>query len=253
MTHKLGSTDVIHTLSAKVGRPDDYYQGFKRETRLLKRGHQKTPTSRPFTSETVFDRDIEIPLRDGIRLRADVFRPNLDEKTPALICWSPYGKGGSGAFNLRIAPGRSGIPESVLSGYEKWEAPDPAEWVPRGYAVVNIDSRGTFDSEGDIRFFGSAEGRDGYDAVEFIGQLPWCSGSVALVGNSWLAMVQYFIAAEQPPHLKCIAPLEGCSDLYRESLCRGGIPYTPFWATLTRGLSGVFRIRTALPSILIYE
>lgn len=54
--------------------------------------------------------------------------------------------------------------------------------------------------------------------------MPWCNGSVALVGNSWLGIVQWFIAAERPPHLKCIAPLEGASDIYRELVCRGGIP-----------------------------
>ena len=45
-------------------------------------------------------------------------------------------------------PGRLGIPDNSLSGYEKFEAPDPAEWTARGYAVVNIDSRGAWDSEG---------------------------------------------------------------------------------------------------------
>jgi predicted acyl esterase len=45
-----------------------------------------------------------------------------------------------------------GIPQSALSGYESWEAPDPAEWVARGYAIVNIDNRGAYGSEGDIRF-----------------------------------------------------------------------------------------------------
>lgn len=72
------------------------------------------------------------------------------------------------------------------------------------------------------------DGRDGYDAVEHIAHLPWCNGSVALVGNSWLAMSQWFIAAEQPPHLKCIAPLEGAGDIDRETLGRGGVPAEPF-------------------------
>jgi predicted acyl esterase len=53
-----------------------------------------------------------------------------------------------------------------------------------------------------------------------------------MVGNSWLAVVQWFIAAERPPHLTCIAPLEGLSDLYREAICRGGVPCKPFWGFL---------------------
>jgi predicted acyl esterase len=51
-------------------------------------------------------------------------------------------------------------------------------------------------------------------------------------------MAQWFIAAEQPPSLTCIAPLEGCSDFYRETLCRGGVPYTPFWKLICSSLFG---------------
>lgn len=87
-------------------------------------------------------------------------------------------------------------------------------------------------------YWGSAEGRDGYDAIEFVANLPWCSGKTALVGNSWLAVAQYFIAAEQPPHLSCIAPWEGLTDLYRESLCRGGVPFKPFLSFLAEVLFG---------------
>ena len=115
---------------------------------------------------------------------------------------------------------------------------DPAEWVPRGYAIVNVDPRGVNNSSGNIHFWGSTEGRDGHDAIEELAKLPWCSGKLALAGNSWLAISQYFIAAEQPPHLACIAPLEGLSDPLREQTLRGGIPNTAFneWvATMLMG------------------
>lgn len=93
-------------------------------------------------------------------------------------------------------------------------------------------------SSGNIHFWGSTEGRDGHDAIEELAKLPWCSGKLALAGNSWLAISQYFIAAEQPPHLVCIAPLEGLSDPLREQTLRGGIPNTAFneWiATMLMG------------------
>ena len=51
-------------------------------------------------------------------------------------------------LSLNVMPGRMGVPKDVTSGYEKFEAPDPAEWTARGYAVINIDSRGSWDSEG---------------------------------------------------------------------------------------------------------
>ena len=74
---------------------------------------------------------------------------------------------------------------------------------------MNADARGAGDSEGDVRYWGYAEGEDGYDLIEQIAVQPWCSGRVALAGNLWLAMSQWFIAAQQPPHLTAIAPLEG--------------------------------------------
>lgn len=80
------------------------------------------------------------------------------------------------------------------------------------------------DSEGDIRYWGTAEGRDGYDAIEELAKLPWSNGKIGLAGNSWLAMSQYYIAAEEPPHLAAIAPLEGLADGFREESFRGGIP-----------------------------
>ncbi|GAB7335735.1 hypothetical protein MBLNU13_g08032t1 [Cladosporium sp. NU13] len=188
-------------------------------TTTLPAGHRKSPSTRPLPTDIILDRDIEIPLRDGVRLRADVFRPNSDKRVPALMVWGPYGKTGSSPLNLHMMPGRAGVAQSRLSGYESFEGPDPAEWVPKGYAIVNVDSRGTVNSEGDIRVQGSAEGSDGHDTVEHIATLPWCNSS-------------------NPPHLKCIAPLEGLSDLLREQVCRGGIPDPGFFKVITHNLRG---------------
>lgn len=76
--------------------------------------------------------------------------------------------------------------------------------------------------------------------MEELAKMPWCNGSVALVGNSWLSIAQWFIAAERPPHLKCIAPLEGASDIYRELVCRGGIPSWPFFGFVAQTMCGKF-------------
>ena len=90
----------------------------------------------------------------------------------------------------------------------------------------------------EISHFGDVEANDGYDTIEYLSGQSWCNGKVALVGNSWLGIVQWFIAATQPPHLACIAPLEGAGDLYRDILCRGGIPQVPFWDFLSGLLRG---------------
>jgi len=105
-----------------------------------------------------------------------------------------------------------------------FEGPDPCYWCAHGYAVINVDVRGAFSSEGDIAFWGRQDGRDGYDLIEWLGRQTWCNRKVGLTGNSWLAISQWFIAAEQPPNLAAIAPWEGWTDLYRCDVVRGGIP-----------------------------
>ncbi|KAF4871600.1 Cocaine esterase [Colletotrichum siamense] len=210
------------------------------ERRIIAKGWVKEEGRMAFAIDTVWEKDIRIPLRDGVDLLADIFRPltSDNEPVPAIMPWSPYGKTGTGIQQLDMLPWRVGVPRSATSGLEKWEAPDPAEWVARGYAVVNIDARGSFKSGGDLHVYGTQEGRDGYDCVEWIAQQPWCNDKVAMAGNSWLATTQWFIAAEQPPHLTCIAPWEGLGDYYRESICRGGIPDHAFWDVLMEWACG---------------
>uniref|UniRef100_L2FJ57 Xaa-Pro dipeptidyl-peptidase C-terminal domain-containing protein n=1 Tax=Colletotrichum fructicola (strain Nara gc5) TaxID=1213859 RepID=L2FJ57_COLFN len=211
----------------------------KEPTRVeLPAGHKKTPDRRPLDCDIILERDQLLTLRDGVRIRADIFRPKTEGKVPAVLMWSPYGKTGTGALNLDKVPLTAGVPLSKLSGYESFEGLDPAEWVSKGYAVVNADARGVGDSEGDIRIWGTGEGQDGHDAIEEIAKLPWCTGKVALAGNSWLALCQWFIAAERPPHLACIAPFEGCSDHLRETLSRGGIPDKGFSGMINHVLNG---------------
>lgn len=210
------------------------------EQRTIAKGWIKDKGRRPLTVDTIWEKDVRITLRDGVELLADIFRPAKTEgrSVPAIMPWSPYGKTGSGIQTLDLFPWRVGVPRAATSGLEKWEAPDPAEWVPRGYAVVNIDARGSFQSGGDLYVYGTQEGRDGYDCIEWIAEQPWCNGKVAMAGNSWLATTQWFVAAERPPHLTCIAPWEGLGDFYRESICRGGIPDHAFWDVLMAWFCG---------------
>ncbi|CAG9982720.1 unnamed protein product [Clonostachys byssicola] len=216
------------------------------EALILPKGHQKRPGCRPLPSNIVLERDQALTLRDGTKIFADIYRPETDQNTqvPAIVMWSPYGKSSTGLIVLStILPFQAGIPDSQLSGYESFEGLDPAEWVPRGYAIVNIDARGSNHSEGNMRWFGSAEGRDGHDAIEEIAKLDWCNGKVGMAGNSWLAAAQYYVAVEKPAHLACIAPLEGFSDPVREMTLRGGIPHTSFSKTIANTLTGTCSVR----------
>lgn len=239
MAYKVGSIEVMHTTIAPLDADFAHFDGHKPGSTVLHKGFKRHDDCRAFDAETVWEKDIEIPLRDGTKLYGDVFYPaEVKEKIPILLAWSPYGKSGRGYFDVSMIPRRDGIPRSKVSGFQSFEAPDPAVWTGLGYAVANVDARGIFKSEGQHRWHGTAEGRDGYDTIEHLGKLPWSNGRVVLIGNSWLATAQWFIAAERPPHLAAVMPLEGLSDVYRETLCRGGVPYKPFWNFLGHRLVG---------------
>ena len=169
--------------------------------------------------------DVAITLRDGVKAYVDIYRPKTDAKVPVIMVWSAYGKQ---PFYTTPDLKTKGVPVEAISRYTKEEGPDPMYWCRHGYAVANVDPRGIGNSEGDVEFFGTSEGRDGYDVIEALSAMDWCNGKVGMCGNSYLSMCQWKIAAQQPPHLACIAPWEGTADLYREWLFEGGIPGPSF-------------------------
>jgi uncharacterized protein len=206
------------------------YAGFKTEQTILHKGYVAEKGRRPFSTETVLDRDTAIKLRDGTIIYADIYRPVTKEKVPAIISYGPAGKHATqqnmldGMGGKDGVPVRLGIPRNGTSGLQGWESPDPAAWVPDGYAVVNVDVRGAYMSQGNLQLFGTQNAEDGYDVIEFIASQSWCNGKVGLNGNSWYAIVQWSIAATHPPHLVAIAPWEGEFDVYRDEYVRDGIP-----------------------------
>ncbi|PVH69619.1 X-Pro dipeptidyl-peptidase C-terminal non-catalytic domain-containing protein [Cadophora sp. DSE1049] len=223
--------------------PHFFANGFEPCTTVLPAGHFKAEGRKPFSVDVIFDRDTAIPMRDGIRIYVDIFRP-IDSDTaevPALIPWSSYGKTGTGPQQYdTMAPFRAGIAVSRTSGYEKFEAPDPAEWCGRGYAVVNVDARGAGASEGNIAFWGEQEAEDIYDTIEWLSAQPWCNGSVCMAGNSWLSIAQINFASRlSHPALKAFAPWESLNDPYRDLIARGGMPVnSEFHKLLIRGFAG---------------
>ena len=172
----------------------------------------------------ICEQDVPVKLRDGVTIYTDIYRPITEEKVPVIIAWSTYGKRPNDLRPFHVM----GVPDGAISNMAKVEGPDPSFWCRNGYAVANPDPRGIGNSEGDASMFGSQEGRDGYDFIEWISQQDWCNGNVGMSGNSMLAIMQYFIAAERPPHLKAIAPWEGYSDLFRETYFEDGVPCIGF-------------------------
>lgn len=174
----------------------------------------------------VIERDVAVPMRDGARIFVDIYRPDGAGDLPALVGWSPYGKHPHIKWDL--FPG-SGVEPGALSPYTPFEAPDPVAWTTYGYAVVFPDPRGTWYSEGEeATFFSPQESQDAYDLIEWLAGQEWSSGKVGMAGVSYLAMMQWLVAARRPPHLAAINPWEGCSDLYREFFFHAGIPSTRF-------------------------
>jgi predicted acyl esterase len=177
-----------------------------------------------------FERDVEVPMRDGTILRANIFRPAAPGRYPAILSAHPYGKD---RLPRRRRDGTYVVPRQYRlltqdqdfahSAWTSWEAPDPAFWVPRGYVLVNADLRGWGRSDGDGELFSAQEGIDGHDLVEWTAAQGWCTGRVGMAGVSYLAITQWRTAATRPPHLAAILPWEGLTDLYRDFAYPGGI------------------------------
>jgi uncharacterized protein len=182
----------------------------------------------PLPVDILAERDVAVSLRDGVVIYVDVFRPVGDTPVPAIVAWTPYGKS-------QPLPSLSKL-SAPLSGLQTFEGPDPAFWVAKGYAVVNVDIRGTGLSEGRARLWGPGEGRDGHDLVEWLAAREWCNDKVGFAGNSYLAITQWYIGAERPPHLAALAPWEGHMDAYRDSVAPGGVPDAEFSKLAVLGL-----------------
>jgi hypothetical protein len=188
--------------------------------------------------------DVEIATRDGTVLRTNVYLPTDGAPVPALLCAHPYGKdvlpirGRIGGY--RINPQYRVLRQSApaaISDETGWEAPDPAWWTARGYALVNLDVRGAGHSDGVGSLFSAQEALDIHDAVEWIAAQPWCDGAVGMLGVSYLAISQYRAAATHPPHLRAIVPWEGFTNAYRDLFYPGGvreIGFSRLWTTITR-------------------
>ena len=141
------------------------------------------------------EKEVYIKMRDGVRLAADIFRPDAEGKFPALLAMSPYSK------DTQAIP----IPPQPL-GKPLWngslEAGNSNYLVSRGYAHVVLDVRGTGNSEGEwLNMYSKEEAEDGYELVEWIARQDWCDGNVGMVGISYFARIQYQVAALQPPNV----------------------------------------------------
>ncbi len=131
------------------------------------------------TYDVVVDRGVKVPMRDGIELAADVYRPKAEGAFPVVVVRTPYKK------EMAELKGRF--------------------YARRGYAMVAQDCRGRFGSPGQWEPFVN-EPKDGYDTIEWAAKQPWSTGKVGMIGASYLGWVQWWAARERPPHLVTIIP-----------------------------------------------
>lgn len=168
------------------------------------------------------DRNIRVRMRDGVELSTDVVRPDMEGRFPVLIMRTPYGKDWSA--------GISGGP------YEH------EYYASRGYAVVQQDSRGRYDSDGTFEPFVD-EAADGYDTDEWAATQPWSNGRLAGLGQSYYGFTQLAQAMQGHPALITIAPVMTTSDTYNNWIFSDGAFHMGFAMAWGTGLVGKGAVR----------
>jgi putative CocE/NonD family hydrolase len=159
--------------------------------------------------------DVMIPMRDGVKLAADIWLPEAPGRYPLILVRTPY-----------------------LKNMEMLKVPEYGEYyATRGYAFAVEDTRGRGDSEGNFNFF-FQEGPDGYDTIEWLAKQPFSNGRIGMMGVSYLATVQWLAAREQPPSLVCIAPTAPAGRYLEELPFVGGAFMHEWSLSWLNGTSG---------------
>jgi putative CocE/NonD family hydrolase len=160
--------------------------------------------------EVVVERGMPAKMRDGVVLRADIYRPKAEGKFPVLLQRTPYDKRGGVDFGYRAAA--------------------------RGYVVIIQDVRGRYTSEGEWYPF-KHESDDGYDTVEWAAALPYSDGKVGMFGGSYVGATQMLTAIAAPPHLAGIFPVITASNYHENWTYQGGAFEQWFNESWTSGLA----------------
>jgi len=159
------------------------------------------------------ERGVAVTMRDGVILRGDVFRPNVEGKFPVLLQRTPYRR--------------------ALWGYDVDFAQRAAS---RGYIVFLQDVRGRYTSDGEWYPF-LHESEDGYDTIEWIAAQPYSDGRVGMFGGSYVGATQMLAAIAYPPHLAGICPVVTASNYHDGWTYQGGAFEQWFDESWTSGLA----------------
>ncbi|HYE98059.1 MAG TPA: CocE/NonD family hydrolase, partial [Planctomycetota bacterium] len=148
------------------------------------------------------EKDVPVPMRDGLRLATDVYLPAGPGPFPVVLCRTPYNKDG--------------------------ERGNAAYFQKNGYAYVAQDTRGRYKSDGEWAFLRD-DGRDGADCIAWVARQPWCSGKIGMIGTSYVGGTQHAAAMEKPEALTTAIPVDAVSNMGRQSMRNAGAFELRFW------------------------
>ena len=170
----------------------------------------------------VVDKDLQVGMRDGVRLSTDVYRPDIREPAPTLVMRLPYNKELPQLTNFAL---------HVMRGAKS------------GYAVVIQDTRGRYASGGTFNPY-LDESSDGADTIEWAASQPWSSGATGMVGGSYFGATQWAAASTGPPALRAIAPVLTSNGFYDNWTYQGGafqLSFKLLWSLQSLSLGHIVR------------
>ena len=167
------------------------------------------------------EKHVTVTLRDGVETRGDLYRPAEGPPVPGIVCRTPYDKEAIGATRV---------------------LPSPLKFAEAGYAVLVVDVRGRYSSDGAFAPFHN-EGRDGYDTVEWMAAQPSCNGEVGIFGLSYYGATTLLATRERPPSLRCAVAAITASDYFDDWTHYGGALQLGFSGTWGMGLAAAQLLR----------
>jgi putative CocE/NonD family hydrolase len=158
-------------------------------------------------AEFSVEANVMVPMRDGVRLATDVYRPAkgglpADERLPVILTRTPYGKSSAARMGEYFAM--------------------------HGYAFVAQDTRGRYESEG-VWHMLTDDGPDGVDCAAWIGRQPWSNARIGMIGTSYVGGTQHAVALAGAPELKTVIPVDAMSNLGYQSMRNAGAFEMRFW------------------------
>lgn len=185
----------------------------------------------------IVELNVPVPMRDGSTLFANLYRPVGTGRHPVIVSTTPYGK------DVHVSAAFPAVWEAVAARYPSilaasscdhmiWEAPDPETWTARGYAMLQVDARGTGKSPGFREPNCPQEAEDGCDAIAWAVAQDWCTGKAGMLGLGYVTCTNWRVAALRPAGLAAAVFYQGTWDFYGDRVTSDGIfqnGFTSVW------------------------